>query len=117
MKALVPAAALMALLTLDLFMVEHGEAAMSCPQDLQCLLPCLGYLESGGSPSTECCNGLKTLKASCPTTADRRAACECLKAAASQFAGKIREDLAAALPKLCGVDVGTPISKDIQCNK
>ncbi|KAI4308157.1 hypothetical protein L6164_031260 [Bauhinia variegata] len=106
----------MAVLVLGLLMVEPGQGTISCDQVKSSLSPCYTYLTSGGSPSGECCGGLSSLAASAGSPDDRKAACECVKAAARGHSD-IREDLAAALPKLCGVQLGKPVSKDVDCSK
>ncbi|OIW02829.1 hypothetical protein TanjilG_29605 [Lupinus angustifolius] len=89
----------------------------NCDDAKEELFPCLEYIigEGGDAPSSECCDAVIDLKSSTPTKNDRRSACECLKAAADGFSG-LRDDLAASLPKRCGVNVGFPISRNINCN-
>ncbi|KAI4308156.1 hypothetical protein L6164_031259 [Bauhinia variegata] len=105
--------ALMAMLAMVL-VVEQGEAAFNCEQGLSYLSPCLSYLTNGGKPSAYCCNGVRNLNES--AAGDRRGACECLKAAA-QGNPALREDFAAKLPNACGVHVGVPISRNVDCRK
>ncbi|KAJ7960588.1 Non-specific lipid-transfer protein [Quillaja saponaria] len=83
-------------LAIELLLVEPGQA-ITCQQVDSLLSPCTAYLTGGGSPSHECCSGLKTLKNLSPYTADRRQACECLKAAASSYPNS-REDLGSSPP-------------------
>ncbi|KAJ7960587.1 Non-specific lipid-transfer protein [Quillaja saponaria] len=113
MKSLV--VGFMVVLAIELLMVEPGQA-ITCQQVDASLGPCIAYLTGGGSPSHECCSGLGTLKNLTPYTADRRQACECLKAAASRFPN-IREDLASSLPQACHVGTNVPISKNIRCSE
>ncbi|KAE9606300.1 putative plant lipid transfer protein/Par allergen [Lupinus albus] len=95
---------------------ESGEG-FSCDDVKEELFPCLDYItgEDGDTPSSECCEGIIDLKSSTRTKKDRRIACECLKAAAIGFSG-LRDDLAASLPKQCGVNVGFTISSHVNCN-
>ncbi|WCJ23004.1 Non-specific lipid-transfer protein [Euphorbia peplus] len=95
-------------------MVMPGEA-IDCAQVTPCLAPCIPYLTgTDKSPSIGCCSGVKKLKDLAPTTADRRAACTCVKAAAAHYPN-IKDDIATSLPKNCGVDYNVPISKTIDC--
>ncbi|CAL0317520.1 unnamed protein product [Lupinus luteus] len=96
---------------------EPGEG-FDCDDAKEELIPCLEYIigEGGDAPSSECCDGVIDLKSSTPTKNDRRVACECIKAAASGFSG-VRDDLAASLPKQCGVKLGFNISRNINCNR
>ncbi|KOM46614.1 hypothetical protein LR48_Vigan07g031800 [Vigna angularis] len=81
------------------------------------LLQCLSFLNSiADIPSTSCCNAVSNVRASAPTKPELREACLCLTAAVAQFS-KLEKDRAIQLPKLCKVDVGFPLTKDIDCNK
>ncbi|PNX92038.1 non-specific lipid-transfer protein [Trifolium pratense] len=103
-------------LVLLLLIVEQGNA-FDCEEAKTSLFPCGIFLIGADTePSTTCCSGVNNLKSSTPTVADRRAACECLKEAASHFPN-IREDLAASLPQLCCVDINFTINKNINCKK
>ncbi|KAJ8748724.1 hypothetical protein K2173_011275 [Erythroxylum novogranatense] len=95
------------------FMAEPT-VAVTCGQVDSYLAGCVPFLTAGGSPSTACCNGVKSLEANTPTTADRRAACDCVKAAAARYPN-IKEDAAASLPQKCGIAMNIPISKNTNC--
>ncbi|KAL9441163.1 hypothetical protein AB3S75_019775 [Citrus x aurantiifolia] len=97
------------------FVVKAGEA-VTCGQVDASLASCISYLTAGGSPSAVCCDGVKNLKTITPTTVDRRAACDCVKAAAARYPN-IKEDAASSLPTKCGVEMNIPISKSINCAK
>lgn len=97
-------------------MVERGQAAITCGQVDSFLAPCLAYLTGEAKPSRACCTGVEYLKDNTPTTADRQAACKCIKDAATRYRG-IKLDKARQLPKECGVDIGVPITPDIDCSK
>ncbi|TJX43194.1 hypothetical protein E8P77_30485, partial [Soehngenia saccharolytica] len=63
----------------------HAEAAVSCGQVATSLAPCLNYLRgSVNAPSSGCCGGVKSLYNAAQTTADRQAACKCLKSAPAE---------------------------------
>ncbi|CAN1166200.1 Non-specific lipid-transfer protein, partial [Linum perenne] len=49
------------------------------------------------------------------STADRQAACRCLKTFAAAVSG-INYGLAGGLPGKCGVNIGFPISPSVNCN-
>ncbi|KAI3666834.1 hypothetical protein L6452_41872 [Arctium lappa] len=98
-----------------LVFAPHAEAAVSCGQVASNLLPCLPYLRSGGALGG-CCNGVRALNNAARTTADRKAACGCLKSAYSQFPG-INQSNAAGLPAKCGVKIPYKISPNTDCNK
>lgn len=97
------------------FMVKPGEA-VNCGQVDSALASCIPYLMNGGSPAPACCDGVKNLKDITPTVADRRAACDCVKAAAARYPN-IKEDAASSLPTKCGVQMNIPISKNTNCAK
>ncbi|CAA7025534.1 unnamed protein product [Microthlaspi erraticum] len=107
----------MLVLVITLIMVigyQEGEA-IQCSQVNMYLAPCLAYLRGGGNPSPQCCGGLNSLKAAAPGTPDRQAACQCLKTVATQIPG-ISDDNAKQLPTKCGVNLGVPFSKSVDCN-
>ncbi|KAJ8753871.1 hypothetical protein K2173_000125 [Erythroxylum novogranatense] len=92
-----------------------AQAAFSCGQVTGGLGPCLGYLRNGGPVPASCCNGVRGLVNAAKTTADRQAACRCLKDASRSIPG-IKPGNAAALPKACNVNIGYPISNNVNCN-
>ncbi|QCE01608.1 hypothetical protein DEO72_LG7g2907 [Vigna unguiculata] len=88
----------------------------SCVRAKLSLLSCLPFLTTNQeSPSSACCNGVRNVRASAPTKPELREACKCLKATVNETLN-LNKDKAVQLPKLCNVDVGFPISKDIDCN-
>ncbi|XWS32428.1 hypothetical protein CRYUN_Cryun23aG0158500 [Craigia yunnanensis] len=98
-------------------MVKPGEADVSCQEVDNSLAACVPYLTSGsGNPSTPCCTGVANIKAMAVTTADKQAACNCVKDAAAHIPA-IKEDAAASLPAKCNVQVSFPISKSTNCQK
>lgn len=88
--------------------------AITCGQVTSFLAPCIPYLSNGGTPSTACCSGVKSLVGAATTTSDKRAACACVKEAANRLAG-LDAAAAAALPTHCGVTMDIPISKNVNC--
>ncbi|XP_058729394.1 non-specific lipid-transfer protein 3 [Vicia villosa] len=92
-----------------------AEAAVSCGTVTGDLGPCLTYLEGGAGPSVPCCAGVKKLLAAAATTADRQAACNCLKSAAGSI-NNLNTNNAAALPGKCGVNIPYKISTSTNCN-
>ncbi|XP_047178517.1 non-specific lipid-transfer protein A-like [Vigna umbellata] len=88
----------------------------SCVEAKLSLLACLPFLTSSqDSPSTACCNAVSNVRASAPTKPELREACLCLTAAVGEVPN-LDKDRAVQLPKLCNVDVGFPLTKDIDCN-
>ncbi|XP_020584398.1 non-specific lipid-transfer protein 1-like [Phalaenopsis equestris] len=98
--------------------LPSSKAALSCSEVYQQLMPCVDYLQSGGSsaPSALCCNGISSLNAEAKVRADRQTVCRCLKTAASG-ATDINIKLAEALPKKCGVNIPYKISTSMDCAK
>jgi len=89
----------------------------SCLKAKLSLITCLPFLTlNENSPSTACCNAVSNVKVSAPTKPELREACECLKASSDEIPN-LDKDKAIQLPKLCKVNVGFPISKDINCTK
>ena len=90
------------------------EAAVSCGQVSSALSPCISYARgNGASPSAACCSGVRSLASSARSTADKQAACKCIKSAAAGLnAGK-----AAGIPTKCGVSVPYTISSSVDCSK
>ncbi|XP_049374834.1 non-specific lipid-transfer protein 2-like [Solanum verrucosum] len=92
----------------------HAEA-LSCGQVTSGLAPCLPYLQGRG-PLGGCCGGIKGLLGAAKTPADRKAACTCLKSAASAIKG-IDVGKAAGIPSACGVNIPYKISPSTDCSK
>ncbi|KAK8950291.1 hypothetical protein KSP40_PGU021626 [Platanthera guangdongensis] len=95
---------------------RQATAGISCGQLLSPLQPCLNYILGGGTPPPKCCAGVRWLNAAAKTTPDRQTACGCLKSLAAQFPN-FNPDLAASLPRKCGVSIPYPISKTTDCTK
>ncbi|CAM0874466.1 unnamed protein product [Alopecurus aequalis] len=95
-----------------------ADAAISCGQVNAALSSCILYARGlAAAPSTSCCNGVKNLSAATKTTADRRAACNCLKLAAGRMSG-LNNGNAANIPSKCGVSVPYgDISASVDCSK
>nr|A0AT30.1 RecName: Full=Non-specific lipid-transfer protein 3; Short=LTP3; Flags: Precursor [Lens culinaris]AAX35808.1 lipid transfer protein 3 precursor [Lens culinaris] len=92
-----------------------AEAAVSCGTVTGDLAPCIPYLTGGAGPTDSCCAGVKKLLAAAPTTADRQAACNCLKTAAGNI-NNLNPGNAAALPGKCNVNIPYKISTTTNCN-
>ena len=63
-----------------------------------------------------CCNILGVLNQLAATTADRVAACNCVKAAASGFPA-VDFSRAAALPGACGLSINFAVTPNMDCNQ
>ncbi|WVZ54814.1 hypothetical protein U9M48_005559 [Paspalum notatum var. saurae] len=97
---------------------ETALAAVSCGEVTNALLPCLGYaMGSAASPSAQCCTGVRGLNSRASSTADRQAACACLKNLAARFGSGGGMGNAASIPAKCGVNVGMAISPNVDCSK
>ncbi|KAK6162637.1 hypothetical protein DH2020_002478 [Rehmannia glutinosa] len=78
--------ALIAILAIFSLVVQPGQA-VTCGQVDAALVPCINYLTGHeASPSPPCCAGVKAVKGMAQTTADKRACCGCVKAAANRYA-------------------------------
>jgi hypothetical protein len=90
------------------------DAAISCGQVSSALSPCMSYARgNGANPPAACCSGVRSLASAARSTADKQAACKCIKSAASGLnAGK-----AAGIPSKCGVSVPYAISSSVDCSK
>ncbi|KAK6943611.1 Bifunctional inhibitor/plant lipid transfer protein/seed storage helical domain [Dillenia turbinata] len=99
-----------------LFMVRPGNA-LNCAQVDTALVPCVPFLTgSAPVPASGCCDGVRSIKSMVASPADKQAACNCVKEAANRYTN-IKDDAAAALPNKCGVDIGVPISRSVDCTK
>ncbi|TVU50611.1 hypothetical protein EJB05_01989 [Eragrostis curvula] len=96
---------------------ESASAAISCGDVTSAIAPCLGYaMGRGTAPSTQCCSGVRSLSSRASSTADRQAACSCLKSMAGRLGG-VSMGNAASIPGKCGVSIGMPISTTVDCSK
>ncbi|KAI3449055.1 hypothetical protein Pfo_005720, partial [Paulownia fortunei] len=102
--------AVIAILAIFQLVVQPGQA-ITCGQVDAALVPCINYLTGhDNSPSPACCGGVKTVKGLAQTTADKRATCSCVKAAANRYAD-LKDEAAQSLPTKCGVQLDIPISR------
>ncbi|KAL0397683.1 UNVERIFIED_CONTAM: Non-specific lipid-transfer protein A [Sesamum calycinum] len=60
--------------------------------------------------------GQAAVKVMAETTADKRACCSCVKAAANRYAD-LKDAAAQSLPTKCGVQMDIPISRSVDCDK
>ncbi|MDK0727977.1 non-specific lipid-transfer protein, partial [Clostridium perfringens] len=79
------------------------EGAITCELVVSDLAPCAGFLTTGGQVSTDCCNGVKSLKNAAATKDDRQMVCRCAEQTVSTLPG-INLDNVRDLPGKCGVD-------------
>ncbi|KAK1413378.1 hypothetical protein QVD17_35150 [Tagetes erecta] len=107
---------LITILSLIVIFVPSSDAVISCSTVIQDVVPCVGYLKSGsGLPPPACCSGAKALAAATSTTADKQAACSCLKSASRTV--NPNPVLAKSLPGNCGIKLGFSISPNVDCTK
>ncbi|TVU15558.1 hypothetical protein EJB05_39084, partial [Eragrostis curvula] len=109
------AAALMVMLVLTPA-PPRAEAALSCSTVYNTLMPCLPYVQSGGTVPRACCSGMQRLFSGVRNTLDRRALCSCLKDVAAGAAGGPYISRAAGLPGRCGVPLPYKQSPNMNCN-
>ncbi|CAN6194925.1 unnamed protein product [Urochloa humidicola] len=96
------------------FQQQLARAAITCPDVVNDMEPCLSFLQGDGAfPSAECCNGVRALYAAANTKADRQATCECLKTAYRQINAQL--SAAQALPDDCGLSLPYPVTPDVDC--
>eukprot|EP01018_Ginkgo_biloba_P000896 Gb_36100 [translate_table: standard] len=95
--------------------VRPTYAQVTCPTVTSALTPCLSFLLTGGQVPDICCDGVRRLTGMARTTLDRQAACKCLKTAAGSI-NPLPSSLT-NLPGACGVNIGIPISTDIDCSQ
>ena len=70
----------MAALMLLLVLAPAAEAVITCTDVIKDLRPCLNYLVNGtGTPPAACCAGATNLASAASTSADKKAACDCIK--------------------------------------
>ena len=118
MSASASASARATLTVLLLAALSGAVGALQCGQVTQLMAPCMPYLSGapGMTPYGLCCNSLGVLNQLAATTADRVAACNCVKAAAGGFPA-VDFTRAAGLPAACGISVSFAISPNLDCNQ
>ncbi|KAK6119357.1 hypothetical protein DH2020_046898 [Rehmannia glutinosa] len=105
--------AVIAIIAIFSLVVQPGQA-VTCGQVDAALVPCINYLTGHeASPSPPCCAGVKAVKGMAQTTADKRACCGCVKAAANRYAD-LKDAAAQSLPTKCGVQLDIPVSRTDQ---
>ncbi|TKY63629.1 Non-specific lipid-transfer protein 3 [Spatholobus suberectus] len=101
--------------------IPKTQAEVTCNQVVSNLTPCISYVVYGGAKvPSQCCNGIRNLYNLAPTKPDRQAACNCIKNGVrnSGFTySKFNLNLAASLPKKCGVNIPYQISPDTDCSR
>ncbi|KAA0025399.1 non-specific lipid-transfer protein 1-like [Cucumis melo var. makuwa] len=93
------------------------EATVTCNQVVSNLSPCISYVTGGGSPSFNCCSGVRQLNKAAQTTPDRQDVCRCLKSLINgvTYNGQNVAN-AAALPTKCGVNLPYTINPNADCS-
>ncbi|KAL6640700.1 hypothetical protein ACP70R_021823 [Stipagrostis hirtigluma subsp. patula] len=108
--------ALVALAVVAALLASEASAAITCGQVGSALGPCIAYATGKGTLTPGCCTGVRNLNRAASTSADRQAACRCLKSLAGSV-GKINMGVVSGIPGKCGVSVPFPISMSTDCNK
>ncbi|GMY07450.1 non-specific lipid-transfer protein 8 [Fagus crenata] len=99
-----------------LLLAPATEASISCSDVVKDLRPCLTYLQNGtGKPTAACCSGVSALASAASSSADKKAACACIKSAAKQI--NANAEAAKALPGDCGITLSFTISSNVDCSK
>ncbi|VAH71898.1 unnamed protein product [Triticum turgidum subsp. durum] len=81
------------------------DAAISCGQVTSALSPCISYARgNGANPPAACCSGVRSLAGAARSTADKQAACKCIKSAA----GGLNAGKAAGIPSNAASASPTP---------
>ncbi|EXC32133.1 Non-specific lipid-transfer protein 8 [Morus notabilis] len=91
-----------------LLLTVASEATISCKQVVLHVQP---WVSGNGKPPAVCC----AVASKAPSSADKRAACECIKSASKFF--KIKPNLAEALPQNCGIKLPFTVSLNMDCSK
>nr|ACQ42221.1 lipid transfer protein [Chimonanthus praecox] len=115
-RSMISVLAFVVMVTGALMVTPYVEAALTCGTVTSALSPCITYVRNGGSVPASCCQGVAALNSAAKTTADRQAACSCLKSALSSVSG-IQPSLASSLPGKCGVSIPYQISPSTDCSK
>ncbi|KAL0694194.1 hypothetical protein Bca4012_061374 [Brassica carinata] len=94
---------------------RYSESTISCSVVINDLQPCVSYLTSGnGQPPETCCEGVRSLDAATTTSADKKAACECIKSVANSVT--VKPELAKALASNCNASLPVDASSTVDCN-
>ncbi|XVF71506.1 hypothetical protein PTKIN_Ptkin12aG0043300 [Pterospermum kingtungense] len=89
--------------------------AISCPEALISLQPCLPFLKgAASSPAIVCCEGVANVNAAASSTSARRDLCKCFKQTVPVVG--VKPDRAKQLPQLCAVNVPVPIDPSVDCD-
>ncbi|GAU26560.1 hypothetical protein TSUD_266740 [Trifolium subterraneum] len=103
------------LMCIVLLYAQNGYA-VTCGEVVNNIIPCITYLQIGNSVTANCCNGVKAIfHAAVRSITDLRTTCYCLKSAAQNLKGSIKQNNAASLPSKCGVNVPYKIGPSIDC--
>lgn len=94
---------------------HHADDAGSCEPVLNAMETCRTYLKQGGTVPATCCKGVKSLNTAATTPAVKRTYCECLKTEAKALG--VNSQFASSLPTKCNVNIGYPISYNVNCSR
>ncbi|KAG6493040.1 hypothetical protein ZIOFF_048014 [Zingiber officinale] len=96
---------------------SQADAVVTCGQVASNLRPCIPYVTGKVSAlPPPCCNGVRSLNSAAQTTADRRAACSCIRSQASGISG-LQPGRLSGLPGSCGVHLPFPVSTSTDCSR
>ncbi|XP_027336855.1 non-specific lipid-transfer protein 1-like [Abrus precatorius] len=101
--------------------IPKAQGAVTCGQVVNNLTPCISYVVYGGNMvPAQCCSGVKNLNSMARTTPDRQTVCNCIKNAVSNSGftyTSFNLNLAAGLPRKCGVNIPYQISPNTDCSR
>ncbi|AES79824.2 Lipid transfer protein [Medicago truncatula] len=97
--------------------IPLANAVITCPDTDITLTACLSYVAYPNPPPPQpCCDAVLDVTAQARTREDRQAVCSCLKGLMIGIPGLDLTALA-ALPKVCGANIGYEISPGMDCSK
>jgi hypothetical protein len=114
--ALMDRKAVVALAVVAALLASEASAGITCGQVGSSIAPCVSYATGKGPLTTNCCNGVRRLNNAASTSADRQAACRCLKSLARSIK-QLNMGAVAGIPAKCSVAVPFPLSLSTDCNK
>ncbi|KAL5731310.1 lipid-transfer protein [Ranunculus cassubicifolius] len=103
-------------MTLMVVSAPYATEAITCGQVAANVAPCIGYFRSGGAPPPACCSGVRSLNSAAKTTPDCQTACSSIKTITKSIPG-INGGMFSSLPRKCAVNIGYPISLNMDCSK
>ena len=101
-------------LFLSVMLLAPKAHAVTCDSVASSLQACSSALQKGGTVSSGCCSGIKSLSKSANTPAARKTVCQCVRGLAKSY--KINSHTISSITTKCKVKVPS-LSSNIDCNK